>query len=116
TPDASELETDDTGADHAETLRHGVEIERAPGIHDVLAVEGRGAQLGRRRAGSENHVLRTELALRSVGRRELDTPTRQEPAVAVNRRDARGLEERVDAVRALLDDARLALLHRGQIE
>ena len=38
-PDAAEFEADDAGADHAEALRHGVELERAPGIDDLLAVE-----------------------------------------------------------------------------
>ena len=40
-PDAAEFEPDHARADHAEPLRHGLELERAPGIDDVLAVERR---------------------------------------------------------------------------
>ena len=39
----------------------------------------------------------------------------QQLAVALQRRDARALEQREDALRAHLDDARLALLHRGDV-
>src|SRR5450755_1091793 len=37
-PDATQLESDDAGADHAKPLRHGVEFQGIPGIDDVLAV------------------------------------------------------------------------------
>ncbi len=51
-PDAAEFEPDHARADHAEALRHLGELERAPGIHDALAVEldapqGHGLRTGR---------------------------------------------------------------------
>ena len=49
-PHAAELESDDARADDAKPLRHRVELECAPGIHDLLAVELDAAQ--RHRLGS----------------------------------------------------------------
>ena len=90
-PHAAELKANDAGADHAEALRHGLKIERAAGIYDVLAVKGRRAQLGRHGAGGEHHVLCRQLALAAVMRGELHALARQELAVALQRRDAAAL-------------------------
>ena len=87
-PDAAELETDDAGADHAEALRHGVELERAPRIDDLLAVERQALQLDGRGARSEHDVLRGQLFLLAVLVRELDAVAAQQLAVTLQAGDA----------------------------
>ena len=66
-PDAAQLEADHAGADDAEALRHGVEVERAPGIDDA-AVPSNGAE--RSSIGAEPDASTTclarELAPRAV--------------------------------------------------
>ena len=81
-PHAAELEPDDARADDAKPLRHRVEFERAPGIHDLLAVELDAAQRHRLRAGGDHHVLGLQRALRAVGARELDLAAGQQLSVA----------------------------------
>ena len=55
-PDAAELESNDTCTNDTQSFRHFVELQRTPGIHDLVIVEWRDTQLYRRRSGSENHV------------------------------------------------------------
>ena len=91
-PHAAELEADDAGADDAEALRHGVELERAPRIDDLLAVERQALQLDRRGARREHDVLRGQLFLLAVLARELDAVAAEQLAVPLQAGDARALE------------------------
>ena len=93
-PHAAQLESDDARTDDAKPLRHRIEFERAPGIHDLLAVECDAAQRHRLRPGREHDVLGLQRPLRAVVRREFDLAAWQQLAVTRERRDARGLEQR----------------------
>ncbi len=44
-PHAAQFQADDATANNAQPLRHGVELQRAPGIDDALIVEGHRRQL-----------------------------------------------------------------------
>jgi hypothetical protein len=61
-------------------------------------------------------VLRGQLLLLAVLVRVLDTIAAQQLPVALERRDARGLEEPSDPQRRLLHDLRASLLHRREID
>src|SRR5688572_16974463 len=115
-PDAAELEADDAGADHAEALRHGVELQRAPRIDDLLAVKRQTLQFDGRGACSEHDVLRGQLFLLAILVRELDAVAAQELAVTLQAGDTGALEEPGNAESRLPDDLRAALLHGREIE
>ena len=91
-PDAAELEPDHAGTDHAQPLRHHGKVERAPGIHDAIAIEGGAAQRHRLRTGSQHHVFRLQHALAAVVAREFDLAAGQQAAVTGERRHAGALE------------------------
>ena len=115
-PYAAKFQADDARTDDAESLRHRVQVERAAGIHDGLAVKGRRAQFRRHRAGGQHDMLCSKFAPCAVVGGELHPPARQELAMALQRRDSARLEERQDALRAGLDNAALPLLHLRHIE
>ena len=117
-PHAAQLQADHAGADHAQALRHGFQVERADVVDDVLAELGE-RQLDGIRAGGEDHVGGLQLDFGTVVLLDLDHVARLpavclESAKAVERGDLVGLEQRRDAAGELLHDAVLAgdhLLH-----
>src|SRR5688500_10197346 len=74
-PHAAELEADDARADDRELLGHGLEIERAPVVDDVLAVERPARKFGRDRARREHDVLR-DLSAWSATARNVSSASR----------------------------------------
>ncbi len=115
-PDAAEFQTDHACADDAETLRHRVELQRIPGIDDVLAVVRHGPQPNRDRSRCQDHVLGFERLLGAVRTFDDDFVSGQQAAVSLNADHAVGLEQRIDPVGHGLDHGGAALLHRRKIE
>jgi hypothetical protein len=99
TPHAAQLEADHAGADHAQTLRHGVEFERAPRVDDLLAVERQALQFRRSGTSREDHVLGGQLFLLAVLVRVLDTIAAEQLAVALEAGHTGGFEQRGNALR-----------------
>jgi hypothetical protein len=92
-----------------------LELERAPGIHDVLAVELDAAQ----RIGSDPEARTTCLACKVFlprRTRELDLAAWQQLAVTGERRDAGGLERAPGCPASSGGRCRFALLHRRDVE
>ncbi len=115
-PNAAEFESDDAGADDAETFRHRVEFQRVPGIDDMTAVVRNRGQAYRHGPRGQNHVLGREDPLRAVARGHFDLVSREQSAVSLDRNDAAALEQREYAAGHRLDDRRTALLHDGEVE
>ena len=111
-PYAAQLQADDAGADHGELLRHALEIERAPVVDDVLAVELHARQFGRESSRDASTMcLPVSVSFLPSCAVNSTLPARQQFAVTLQRGDAGALEQHRDAAGAGLDDAGLALLH-----
>ena len=65
-PDAAQFQADHAGADHAQALGHGGEVERADVVDDRVAIELRERQLDRIRTGRDHDVGALEFDLRAV--------------------------------------------------
>ena len=115
-PHAAEFEADHARADHAQPLRHGVELQRSPRIDDRLAVERHGFQLHRHRAARKHNVPREEFLFRAIECRVLHSVAGEQLPMTLQARDACGLEKSRDALGRGLDDLGLALLHRRDVE
>ena len=99
-PHAAHFQADDAGADHAQRLRHGADVQRAVvGQHDLF-IERQAGQLARRRTGGDHHVLGNQVFLGGAG--DLDGPAAldlaDERALAMEEGDLVLLEQVQDAV------------------
>ena len=115
-PHAAQFDTDHPGADHAQALRHLGEVQRAPGVHDLLAVEGRDLQVDRLGAGGDHDVLGTEDLGLSLVRLVLDLAVAQQLAGAEQAGDLVGREQLLDAAGEAPGNRGLARLHLGQVQ
>src|SRR5690606_15214614 len=115
-PHAAELEADHAGADHAQALRGGLEVQRADIVDDGLAIELRERQLDRLRSGGQDDVGALEFHLAAVVLADLDHVALVQGAEAVVRRDLVGLEQLRDATGELGDDLVLAADHRRHVD
>ena len=109
-------ESDDAGADHAEPLRHGIELERTPGIDDAVVVVFCERQLDRHRTGRDDDVGRCDDLRLAADRREFDLFARQQPAMAHEPVDLVRLEQARNTVRELAHDTGTPFLHGGEVE
>jgi hypothetical protein len=114
-PHAAQLQPDHAGADHAQALRHGLEIQRADVVDDVLA-ELRERQFDRVRTGRQDHVGALQFDFAAIVLLHLDDVARLQLAEAVERAHLVRLEQRGDAAGELLHDAVLAGDHRGHVD
>jgi hypothetical protein len=114
-PHAAQFQADDAGADHAEALGHGFEIERADVVDDVLAELGE-RQFDRIRTGGDDDVGALELDLGAVVLLHLDDVARLQLAEAIERGDLVRLEQHRDAAGELLHDLVLAADHRRDVD
>ena len=116
-PDRAEFQPDHAGADHAQRLRHGVEIQRAHVVDDVLAIEGDVRDRDRLRARGEDHVVGLQHDLvAAAGRGHGDPAVGAEAAAAVEERDLVALQQLRDAAGELLHHGVLALEHGRDVD
>ena len=116
TPDGSELEANDTTADHDEVLRHLGDAEGADVRQDTLFIERQEWQLDGEGAGRDDDVLGAVLGDGAVECRHVDDVAGLQRAEAFGPGDFVLLEQELDAFGVLRDNLVLALHHAGEIE
>ncbi|MNE01767.1 hypothetical protein D3C80_942170 [compost metagenome] len=115
-PDGAQLEADHAGADHAQRLRHGLEVQGAGGVDDHVLVDRGRRDVHRLGAGGEDHVLGFDDLHLAVGTGDFHLLVGQQLAVAFQQGHAVGLEQGGDAAGQVLDDGVLAANHRRYVD
>ncbi|KAF1856457.1 hypothetical protein Lal_00048580, partial [Lupinus albus] len=115
-PYGAQLQADHASADHAELLRHGLEVQGAGGVDDDVLVDGSRGDFDRAGAGCQDHVLGLDDLGLSVGTGDFDLLVGQQLAVAFQQGDAVGLEQGAHAAGQVLNDAVLARDHGRYVD
>ena len=115
-PYTAELEPDDAGSDHTESLGDAFEIECAGVVDDELAVEFRERKFNRHGARCDDHVGCRDRLPAAVRRGHFHLAILQQLAGTVQRRDLVAFEEEADAAGELFDDLVLAADHRRDVD
>ena len=115
-PNASQLEADHAGADHAEALGNFRELECAGGVDDVFVIDRCGRNRDGLRARSDDDAARLDHARAAVRGRDLHVGAGEHLAAPLDHAHAVVLEQPADATGQLVHDFLLAFEHRRDVD
>ena len=111
-----ELTADRPATDHGGAGGHGGHRQDLVGGHHETAVDLETRQLTWHRTGAQQHALTADAGARAVGEVDGDRPVRAEASGAVVGLDLAALQQTLDALGELVDDALLAGHRLGEVE
>src|SRR5690606_11641508 len=115
-PYRAQLETDHTGADHTQLLRHALEFQGTGGVDDDVLIDRGRRDLNRLGTGSDDHVSGFDYLGLAIETGHFDLLASQQLAVTFQQGHAVGLEQRTDAAGQVLTDGCRATDHRRYVD
>ena len=116
-PDRAQFQSDHAGADHTQRFRHGLEVQCADVVDNVLAVDLDVGDFDRHGTGRQNHVVGAELdRVAAVDGGNRHGAVGAERTLAVEEGDLVGLEQLGDAAGELFHHAVLAFDHGRHVD
>ena len=114
-PDAAQLQTNHTGADHTQSLWDCSKFKRSCRVDNDILVDGCGRNLDRLRTCRQNNMIGLQFLRRTVSGGDQDLFAFQKFACALDALDLVCRKQTFNTLSQLLDDVCFAIEHRRHI-